>query len=527
MDTEVDEHQTIDGVTRSTQISQATSVWAAEPVRRIVPAPAIETRLRQQRTRKVVTQVGLAMLDATMINLAFLLAYLIRYGLLSGVRFTTVYVQEPFTSFRQLEGIFTLGLLAILWARGLYRLRVAGTWFRQVWIVLSATTAAFAVYSAYDFVARKTDVAVDARSRSLVVLAWIAIIVVVSAARLGVAGALDLLYRRGVGLTNLLVVGSGRLGKLTLQQIAASPHLGYRVIGFLHDQDGPMRNFGRFRALGTLLDLDRVLARREVAEVIIALPSSRHHQILRTMRHCERAGVSYRLVPHLYELSLSRIEVEMVQGIPLIGPRRSLSTALQYRMKRVLDIVGAVVLLAIAAPIWLATAMAVALDSPGPVLLRQCRVGLRGAPFQCLKFRSMRCDAERERDDLVLALGDRERGKFKLRDDPRRTRIGRLIRRLSVDELPQLLNVLRGEMSLVGPRPPLPVEYAQYEEWEKTRLEVLPGITGLWQVRGRSTLDFNEMVLMDLYYIEHWSIGLDIQILLRTIPAVVAGRGAY
>jgi exopolysaccharide biosynthesis polyprenyl glycosylphosphotransferase len=502
-------------------------MWAAEPVRRIVPAPAIESRLRRQRSRRLLTQGVLALLDAVMINLAFLLAYLVRYSLLNGVRFTTAFIREPFASFREEEGIFTLGMLALLWLRGLYRLRLAGTWPRQCWIIVSTSTAAFAVYAAYDFVSRKTNVALDARSRSLVVLAWVAIIVLVSAARLGAAGGLTLLYTRGIGLTNLLVVGSGRLGKLMLQQVAASPQLGYRVIGFLHHQEGQPCDFGRFRALGTLDDLDTMLVSQRVGEVIIALPSPLQHAIVRTMRHCERAGVPYRLVPHLYELSLSRIEVDVIQGVPLIGPRRSLSTALQFRFKRCLDVLGALLLGLLTAPIWVATTLIIALESPGPVLLRQARVGLRGAPFICLKFRSMRAEADGQRRTLILATGDRERGKFKLRDDPRRTRVGRLIRRLSIDELPQLVNVLRGEMSLVGPRPPLPEEYAQYQEWEKTRLEVLPGITGLWQVRGRSNLDFDEMVLMDLYYIEHWHLGLDIQILARSIPAVMVGHGAF
>lgn len=462
-----------------------------------------------------------------MINLAFIIAYNVRYGLLSGVRFTTVYVSEPFTSFRTLEGIVTLGILAFLWLRGLYRLRVAGTWFRQFWLILGASTAAFAVYSAYDYLTRKTDAAVDSRSRSLLVIAWIAIIVLVSLGRLAAAMGMSVLYRRGIGLTNLLVVGSGRLGKLMLQQLAASPHLGYRVMGFLHDQEGPPTDFGRFHVLGTVDDLDGVLARHHIGEVMIALPSSRQGQIMRTMRHCERAGVTFRLVPHLYELSLSRIDVDTIQGIPVIGMRRALASTFEYRVKRAIDIVGALMLLVVTAPLWLTTALVIALESPGPVLLRQTRIGYRGVPFACLKFRSMRQDADQAHGALLHLFGTGERGKFKLREDPRRTPVGRVIRRVSIDELPQLINVLRGEMSLVGPRPPLPEEFAQYEEWEKTRLEVLPGITGLWQVRGRSTLDFNEMVLMDLYYIEHWNIGLDIQILLQTIPAVVAGHGAY
>jgi lipopolysaccharide/colanic/teichoic acid biosynthesis glycosyltransferase len=172
-------------------------------------------------------------------------------------------------------------------------------------------------------------------------------------------------------------------------------------------------------------------------------------------------------------------------------------------------------------------ALAIKLDSPGPVFYKQTRLGYRGEPFSFYKFRSMHVDADRIHQQIIQATEGDERGKSKLRNDPRRTRVGRLIRKTSLDEVPNILNVLKGEMSLVGPRPPLPSEFAQYEDWERARLEMPPGITGLWQVRGRSDLDFDEMVLMDLYYIENWSLRLDVQILLQTVPAVLTRRGAY
>ncbi|HZC77821.1 MAG TPA: sugar transferase, partial [Ktedonobacterales bacterium] len=248
---------------------------------------------------------------------------------------------------------------------------------------------------------------------------------------------------------------------------------------------------------------------------------------LRTVRVCERAGADFKLVPDLYELSLSRIDVDAIEGIPLIGLRRSLTNSWQYHVKRVIDLVGAALILLLSAPVWALISLAIKLDSPGPVLLRQTRLGYRGQPFTCFKFRSMHVNAEELLDRIRPQMPDTERGKFKLRHDPRRTRVGRIIRRMSLDELPQFLNVIAGDMSLVGPRPPLPTEYERYEDWEKARLEITPGITGLWQVRGRSDIDFDEMVLMDLYYIENWSLRLDAQIMLQTIPAVLSRRGAY
>jgi exopolysaccharide biosynthesis polyprenyl glycosylphosphotransferase len=491
-----------------------------------MPVYSVHDRLRRRTLRIVAGRLGLLLLDAVMINVAFLAAYYTRYVLLRGVTLTTVFVNEPLSTFRQLEVTVTIGILITFWLRRLYRLRATGAWFKQFWTIAGATTMAFAVFSAYSYVFRSTDLFLS-QTRAIVAFTWVAIIVAVSFARLVVSSALGGLYKRGIGLSNLLVVGSGRLGKLMMQQITASPYLGYNVVGFIHDLDGPPTDFGRFKVLGTMRDLDAVIRGNRISDVIIALPSHQHQQILRTVRVCERAGADFKLVPDLYELSLSHIDVDAIEGIPLIGLRRSLTNTWQYRVKRIVDVLGAAAVMVLSTPIWALVALAIKLDSPGPVLLRQTRLGYRGQPFQCFKFRSMHVNADQFLEQLRTDLPEDERGKFKLKQDPRRTRVGRVIRRMSLDELPQILNVLAGDMSLVGPRPPLPAEYERYEDWEKARLEMPPGITGLWQVRGRSDIDFNEMVLMDLYYIENWRLRLDLQILLQTVPAVLSRRGAY
>jgi exopolysaccharide biosynthesis polyprenyl glycosylphosphotransferase len=195
-------------------------------------------------------------------------------------------------------------------------------------------------------------------------------------------------------------------------------------------------------------------------------------------------------------------------------------------VKRIFDLVVCIPLIVLLLPIMTLIALAIKLNSPGPALFVQTRVGLTGRLFPALKFRSMVVGAE----SMVALLQDRNEASgplFKIKDDPRRTLTGRFLRRTSMDELPQLFNVLRGEMSLVGPRPPLPSEVAQYEDWQKQRLAARPGLTGLWQVSGRSNLTFDEQALLDIYYLEHWSLLLDIKILLRTIPIVLFGKGAY
>jgi exopolysaccharide biosynthesis polyprenyl glycosylphosphotransferase len=526
---DIEEQRIGEAVHTSTPVSQPTPmpVWPSASARPVMPVYSVEDRLRQRRLRAFALRVGMLALDAVMINVAFVAAYYLRYVVLKDVQLTTPFVDQPLSAFRLPQTVITIGMLAVFSLRGLYRLRPAGSWFKQFWVIGSATTTAFAIFSAYDYLVKGTDIALDNHNRSVVIFGWIGIIVIVSLARLLVDGVLSFLHSRGIGLTNLLVVGSGRLGKLMMQQIAATPALGYRVVGFVHDQDGPPSDFGRFKVLGTMSELDSIIRGENIAEVVIALPSHQHQQILRTVRLCERAGADFKLVPDLYELSLSRIDVDAIEGIPLIGLKRTLTSSWQYRIKRLIDILIAGAVLIIGAPIWLLIALAIKLDSPGPVLHKQTRLSYRGEPFECYKFRSMYMNADQMLVAIRAALPGDERGKFKLKNDPRRTRMGRFIRRTSLDEIPQFINVLQGKMSVIGPRPPLPVEYERYEDWEKARLEMPPGITGLWQVRGRSDIDFNEMVLMDLYYIENWSLRLDLQIMLQTIPAVLGSRGAY
>jgi exopolysaccharide biosynthesis polyprenyl glycosylphosphotransferase len=502
------------------------AAWPVPQARPVMPVLSVEDRLRRRRLRAFSGRLVMLVLDALMINGAFLGAYYLRYTVLQGLTLgPSGYFAFSLVQFLPLEVLTTLGLLFFFYVRGLYRLRPTGTWFKQMTLVVSSTVMAFAFFAAYEFVLRSTELVV-LQTRLLVAITCGAVIIAVCTARFAVNLAVGGFYRRGIGLTNLVVVGSGRLAKVLMQHVAASEYLGFRVVGFVQDMDGPQADFGRFKALGTMDDLDAVIRGHHVEEVIIALPSHQHHQILRAVRMCERAGADFKLVPDMYEMSLSRIDVDAVEGIPLIGLRRSLSSSWQRTMKRLLDIFIALTVLVVGSPVWLVIALAIKLDSPGPVLYGQTRLGYRGQPFEFLKFRSMHMNADKLLEELRASQN--ERGViFKDRNDPRRTRVGSFLRRTSLDEIPNFFNVLRGELSVVGPRPPLPSEFENYEDWEKARLEATPGITGVWQVRGRSDIDFDEMVLMDLYYIDNWSLRLDIQLMLRTIPAVLFRRGAY
>jgi exopolysaccharide biosynthesis polyprenyl glycosylphosphotransferase len=502
---------------------------------------AISARRSHRRQWRILECIAMIILDAILVVVSFRLAYRLRYEtffnnqLLATFRYHLLGIENtshaalkitpdaltPFSYFQSLEIGIVIGLILIFTLRGLYKIRLTGTWFRQVWTIVSSTTLGMAFLITYYFIFQPVS-----NSRLLVPFVWATAILILCFARLIVSSIMGMLYRLGLGETRLLVVGSGRLGKMIMQHIVANPYLGYNIVGFLHDMNEPPSDFGRFKMLGTLDDLGMVIRSMQIDEVIIALPSYLHQQSIRSVRLCERLGTSFKLVPDLHELSLSRIDMEAIEGIPLIGIKQVSINSLQGFVTRFVDIVVALLILIIGFPLWLCIALGIAITSHGGILFKQTRIGLAGRPFKVYKFRSMYKDADARLADL-MALNEAQGPLFKIKDDPRITLIGRFLRHTSFDEIPQLFNVIKGEMSLVGPRPALPHEVAQYDELQRERLTVKPGMTGLWQIRGRSDISFDEGVLMDLYYIENWSLRLYFQTLIRTIPVVIFGRGAY
>jgi exopolysaccharide biosynthesis polyprenyl glycosylphosphotransferase len=231
-------------------------------------------------------------------------------------------------------------------------------------------------------------------------------------------------------------------------------------------------------------------------------------------------------VPDLFQLSLTQVDIDDLNGVPLIGTKSVSIKGWNLAVKRAIDVILSGLSLALLSPLMLIIAVLVKLESPGPAVFRQTRIGRGGRKFTVYKFRTMREGAEQEQDAL-RDLNEAQGALFKIREDPRCTALGKFLRRRSLDELPQLYNVLRGEMSIVGPRPQLAGEVEQYQPWHKKRLETWPGLTGLWQVSGRSDLSFDDMVLLDIYYVENWSLLLDLRIALKTIPTLILGTGAY
>jgi exopolysaccharide biosynthesis polyprenyl glycosylphosphotransferase len=275
---------------------------------------------------------------------------------------------------------------------------------------------------------------------------------------------------------------------------------------------------------GTLEQLERRLG--EIDEVLIADPAFPQQEAVELVDRCHRHGIRVRVAPSTMEILMEQVEFVPGQALPLFELKPPLLEGLDFAVKRTFDLVGAVLLmLALALPMAL-MALAVKLTSRGQVFFRSRRPGIGGRPFDCIKFRTMVHGAEHLQDELEESneLGGPI---FKIRDDPRITPVGRFLRRWSLDELPQLINVLRGQMSLVGPRPLPQRDYERLDDWHRKRYLVLPGMTGLWQVSGRSEVDFDELVRLDFLYLERWSVWLDLSILLKTIPAVLRRRGAW
>jgi exopolysaccharide biosynthesis polyprenyl glycosylphosphotransferase len=263
-----------------------------------------------------------------------------------------------------------------------------------------------------------------------------------------------------------------------------------------------------------------------VDEVLIADPDFPQDEAVELVDRCHRRGLPVRVAPSTMEILMDRVEFVPGQALPLFELKPPVFEGLDFALKRTFDLVGACLILLLLAPVLALIALAIKLTSRGPVLYRSVRPGIGGRPFTCFKFRTMIAEADHQQDELE-SRNELTGALFKIRQDPRVTRVGRFLRRWSLDELPQLFNVLRGEMSLVGPRPLPQRDYERLEDWHRKRYLVLPGMTGLWQVSGRSELDFDELVRLDFLYLERWSVFVDLSIILKTVPAVVRARGAW
>jgi exopolysaccharide biosynthesis polyprenyl glycosylphosphotransferase len=342
-------------------------------------------------------------------------------------------------------------------------------------------------------------------------------------------GLLRLAGRSRKARRTVLIAGAGEVGQTVASNLRQRDAAGIDLVGFVDDdpqKQGKIVN--GLPVLGTVQRIPQLVEERRIQEVIFALPLRAHQEVENLVLALQRLPVVVRVVPDFFDLAFYRssVTVDDLGGIPLLNLRSSAIEGFPRAVKRAFDIVGATLVLFFLSPLMLLIAILVKLDSTGPVIFRQLRVGENCQPFQIYKFRSMVADAESKLNEVVVETADGA-VLHKVRDDPRVTRVGRLLRRWSLDELPQLFNVIKGEMSVVGPRPELPFLVEKYEDWQRKRFAVPPGLTGWWQISGRSDRPMHLHVEDDLFYIQNYSLLLDLQILWKTVGAVLRRRGAY
>jgi exopolysaccharide biosynthesis polyprenyl glycosylphosphotransferase len=462
------------------------------------------------------------LVDLALIVLAFVGGYYLRYEVQLW-RVVREANDAPFDPYLPYLVVFTVWISLSVRGAGLYEQRRGRSWTEEMVTVINSTMSATVFTMALSFFFQPLVF-----SRLLLVEAAALVIVLLGVARMVRRQIQSMLRARGIGVERVLIVGAGDVGRSVIQEIVARPDLGYQAVGFVDDDpEKNQHNIGRVRALGSVYDLPQQLDENPVDLVIVSLPWQSYPKILRVVDWCTQRRVPVRVVPDLFQLSLSQMEVETLGGVPMLslGTRRAMPLSRRLT-KRALDLALTLAALPFFLLLTLLVGVAIRLEGPGPIFFKQRRVGEGGKELNVFKFRSMVLDAETKRAELEQ-FNEASGPLFKMKNDPRITRVGRFIRRFSIDEVPQIINILRGEMSWVGPRPGLPEEVAQYQHWQRKRLNAPPGLTGLWQISGRSEVAFEEMCLMDIYYIENWSLGLDLQIILRTVPRVLMRSGAY
>ncbi|HKR00515.1 MAG TPA: sugar transferase [Pyrinomonadaceae bacterium] len=511
--------------------------------------PAIEARAvsvggRAPRWVIPVVKAALVISDLALAALSFMAAFYLREGdsILSRFVDGSFRWSRQFAPYGALLPFVLLIRLLTLYYLDLYRLRGEFSFVEDGVRVFKATAIGSLLIVAATFLYRGGfEYRAFSYARGVFVLDFFLALAAFGLVRLLVRTAQTFARRRDVNLIPTLVVGRGAEAALCIREMRERPSLGYRVIGVVEngviDETVPSE-FEGVPVVSDIQGLPEAIRESRANEVIITDPRVSGDSLFDVMmRVGRRRGVEFRIAPSLFNCLPRKTEIDQIGALPMIRLFREPLSGGARVVKRASDILIASVALALLSPFWLVIAVLIKLDSRGPVFYKQERVGMDGRIFLFYKFRTMRVNADdaahREYQQKYIAgqaeatMVEGERPAYKLVKDARITRIGGWLRRLSLDELPQLLNILRGDMSVVGPRPPIPYEVEAYQLWHRKRLDMKPGLTGLWQVSGRNRLPFDEMVRLDLFYIENWSLLLDLKILLRTLPVMLRGDDAY
>jgi exopolysaccharide biosynthesis polyprenyl glycosylphosphotransferase len=424
--------------------------------------------------------------------------------------------------------VYSLVWIVIFQHFGLYKLDLFMSFGRQLLAIGKSLTYGLLGLILITFVFKRLDF-VESRL-VLAMFVGTSIVLMMTFRAVVVRRVFPLASKSKILRRRVLIVGQDRTAKTVAAQIAHDEIHGFTLVGFVND-DTPKgeRIFGEIENVGSLSELDSLVDELDVNEIIIAESDVTHAALLTIIDHAQATRANVRLVSDLYNIIPEKVLLEKYLGVPIVKLPQNYDNTLFNIYKRVFDVLGTLVGLVILAIPMGIIALIIKFTSKGPVLHTQTRIGKGCEPFTFYKFRTMveNADDSIHKDFASQFIGGSPKGVKKMTEDPRVTGVGRFLRGTSLDELPQLFNVLAGEMSLVGPRPCMPYELEQYEEWHRRRLSVMPGCTGLWQVAGRSAVDFNDMVILDLFYIDNMSPLFDLRIIFKTLPVMLLAKGGY
>ncbi len=471
--------------------------------------------------------VGQLVVDLALVTVAFLLSFWMRSDLLPALGWISSHLY-PFQDYLPLLPVSLLIWGGLLLRFNLYHSQRTASLLTETWDVVRVSIAATLLLALVIYLLRLDRVLLgDDHISRLWILLFVALAGLLISARVVVVRLTARWVRsRGFNYRTVLIAGTNRTARKIAATIGEHPYWGYRILGFVREsEDDPSSPIDSSLILGRVDEIADIVQEHVVDEVLFALHRQQPNQLENLLLQLEEQGVRTRFALDLFPHARARVQVGTLEELPLLTYSTAPSNEIQLLVKRAIDVAISLLVLGLALPAMLIIAAAIKVAQGGTVLYRQTRCGLNGRRFTLLKFRTMIEDAERQQKALDH-LNEMQGPVFKMRRDPRVTRIGRWLRRFSLDELPQLWNVIKGDMSLVGPRPPVPQEVSSYERWQRRRLSMRPGLTCLWQIEGRNEVDFERWMELDLEYIDNWSPLLDIKILAKTIPVVLSGRGA-